>query len=69
MGIYQGREERPAGVFCAVDSNGRNASVLVEESRVHVCPRKEIGYVGTRNSGADDIASFGMTATTPCSVS
>jgi hypothetical protein len=51
MRIYEGREERPAGVFCAVDSNGRNASVLVEESGVHVCPRKEIGYVGTRNPG------------------
>ena len=64
MGIHQGCEERPAGVFCAVDSNGGNASVLVEESGVHVCPRKEIGYVGTRNSEADDIESFGMTVTT-----
>jgi len=40
MGIHQGREERPAGVLCAVDANGCNASMLVEESLVHVRERK-----------------------------
>jgi len=53
MWIYQGREERPAGAFCAVDANGCNASVLVEESGVHVRERK-LDIVGTRNSVAGD---------------
>jgi len=40
MGIHKGREEGPASIFCAVDANGCNASVLVEESGVHVQERK-----------------------------
>ena len=35
MRIHEGREEGPAGVFCAVDAHGGDASVLVEESGVH----------------------------------
>jgi hypothetical protein len=55
MGIYKGRQERPASVFCAVDANGGDASLLVEEGGIHDQERKpDVGrgcpmpWTGTR---------------------
>lgn len=40
MRIYEGGEKGPAGVLCAVDADCVDASVLVEQRRVHVQRRK-----------------------------
>jgi len=40
MRVYEGRKKRPAGILCAVDADGVDASVLVEERGVHVQERE-----------------------------
>ena len=41
MRIYEGGEKGPACVLCAVDADCVDASVLVEQRRVHVQRRKQ----------------------------
>ena len=40
MRIYEGSKKGPAGVLCTVYADSVDASVLVEEGRVHVQGRK-----------------------------
>ncbi len=67
MWIHEGREEGPAGVSCAVDAHGGDASVLVEESGIH--DREWQSGVGRpsrrgRNSDAGGCASVAVSAST-----